>query len=764
MRAAAAAAAAAKVECKDDTSCKPHCPGGELQEFTTGPHKVAVDKQRVPEQQWECTSLSRSDTVASSVTLDSVSSNSSSRSSISSQGSIHSNGSSLKALSATGLASPSAKAVLADALRARIEGRQHYTSKLHKPHGSGANSTMQYVQTACRFAVKVNGPSMPGSVPKGAVNQLQQRLNRYQRLMSAESPAVRTGCLVISYGALLQQHSLQDMSMEAMAVGKAWAEENGLLLGEESRLTVQACCQSSWSSSLALPNQPFPPEHSIILHEPFIEASPPNWGRESSCTFNLTLIAPPSFALRGWHGAADAPEDLPDGVKDRSLCLLASMDGRFVRTSVEQRSQGCLGERLVLVQVSLPAGMLDASSPHPKVLVLELWAAGSLVCSYSAVALPSLYAGALREMHNWVDQGGCRREECSLLMRDLVVWMYYQANNATLTSADEESQQQLALLAAVGLDLLGYTLQHGMSVLAGLLLIGLMSSPFYIPPSDQDNTQAPAAELTAALDDGPDCTAAPTLQASPSKQPCTAQTQQKGTQTDIPTAQCASARPVDQPGSTRTDEPSILRAVAKAIVGAQEATPEEAEYRAWTNAQVARLARTWCKLWVLNMGVGALRMAWTKGLPPLLELSSWGVMILGYSLGALFIRPGSSTSEVIIAATTMSRIVYGITLGTGLVTISPTLALVFQYRLEACIEAFMMSVMERVRMRWAVPLRALLTISTASFYARLGFTWPVVQSLLVNLCGLAVTAATEWRDRHLYSSPHAPLCGKSKTS
>eukprot|EP00967_Tisochrysis_lutea_P112386 scaffold177442_cov18-Tisochrysis_lutea.AAC.1 len=29
-----------------------------------------------------------------------------------------------------------------------------------------------------QFAVKVNGPSMPGSVPKGAVNQLQQRLNR----------------------------------------------------------------------------------------------------------------------------------------------------------------------------------------------------------------------------------------------------------------------------------------------------------------------------------------------------------------------------------------------------------------------------------------------------------------------------------------------------------------------------------------------------------------------------------------------------------
>lgn len=59
--------------------------------------------------------------------------------------------------------------------------------------------------------------------------------------MSAEPPAMRAGCLVVSYGALLEQSSLPDMSKEAVAVGQAWAEEHGLLLGEEDRLTVQVC-------------------------------------------------------------------------------------------------------------------------------------------------------------------------------------------------------------------------------------------------------------------------------------------------------------------------------------------------------------------------------------------------------------------------------------------------------------------------------------------------------------------------------------------
>ncbi|KAF5832923.1 hypothetical protein DUNSADRAFT_11035 [Dunaliella salina] len=857
----AAAAAAAKAGYRDNAHHKSPCQGGRLHgSKTMGPHEVVAGKERVLEQQqwahevvadkqrvldqqqclssskWECASLARSDTTTSSLTLDSLRSMSR-RSSIGSQSSARSNSVNLKASpvmgpasphaevlgpkrwvpsdgsmrrpscqsdgskamglasppakavlaetlsmrrssslsqgnalaigtsmqASTGLASPHAKAVLAGALKARVEGRQPYVSKLHKPPASGSkNSMMQYVQTACRFAVKVNGPSLPGNVPNGAVNQLQQRLSRYQRLVSGEAPAVRAGCLVISYGAFPQQHSLQhslqDMSKEAERVGRAWAGENGLLLGEDSRLTVQACFESSWCScSHALPGQPFPPEHSLIVHEPFIEASPPNLEQESFCTFDLTLIAPGGFELRGWHGAADAPEDLPDDVKNRSLSLLGSIDGHFVRTSVQQCSQGGLGERLVQVQVSLPRGVFDASSPLPKVLVLELWASGSLVTSYSAITVPSLFSGALREIHNWVDQASSSREESSAFMDDLVAWMHYQANNATLTGAhDDGSRQQLALeAAAVGLDLLGHSLQHGMSVLAGMLLIGLMSPPFSIPPSDHVNSQAPAAPSVAATpNSGQDRYAAPDHDgASPSELPRTKLTHQKGTQTTTPASQPA-PRPANEAGTLSTGDVLLTRlaAATKAVFGAEAASPGEAEYRAWTNPQIARLARTWCMLWVLNMGVGALRMAWTKGVPPLLELSSWGVMLLGYTLGALFIRPGSSSSEGIIAATTLSRIVYGITLGTGIVSIGPTLALVFHYRLEACIEAFMMSVMERVRLSWALPLRALLTISTASFYAELGFHMPLIQSVLVNLCGLGVTAAVEWRDRRLYLS------------
>ncbi|KAF5842675.1 hypothetical protein DUNSADRAFT_5751 [Dunaliella salina] len=757
----AAATAAAKVGYNVDAAHKLHCQRGKLQGLNRfGPYEVAADKQRVWEQQWECASLAPSDTTASSVTLDSISSCRSSSSS-SSQGSLRSNGLSLRASSAMGLASPQAKAVLADALKARAEGRQHYASKMHKPHGPGANSTMQYVQSACRFAVKVNGPSLPGNVPNGTVNQLQQRLSRYQRLMPAEAPAVRAGCLVISYGALLQQHSLQDMSKEADAVGKAWAEENGLLAAEESRLTVQACRQSSWCSSHTLPGQPSPLEYSLILHEPFIEASPPNPEQECFCTFDLTLVAPAGFELRGWCGAADAPEDLPD--KDRSLSCLASMDGLYVQTSVEQRSLGGLGERLVQVQVMIPPGIFDASSPHPKVLVLELWAAGSLVQSYSAMIVPCLYTGALKEMHNWVDQAGHKKEESSAFMRDLVVWMHYQANNATLTSTGEESQHQLALLAAVGLDLLGRSLQHGMSVLAGLLLIGLMSPPFaHIPSSDTHATSPRAAEQIAAGNSSQalGCAAAPALDASPSKQQ--PRTEQRGTQTITTTTPAAhqptTVRPVSQqpgtPGTSIVLCGNLVESAVKAVVGADEASPEEAAYRAWTNAQVARLARMWCMLWVLNIGVGVLR-AWTKGRPPLLELTSWGVMLLGYILGALFIRPGCSKTEPILAAVAMGRAAYGTMIGTGLVPISSTLALVFHYRIEAFLEAFMMSVFERVRVKWAVPLRVLLTISVGLINKRNGVMLPFLQSVLVNLCGLGMTAAMEARDRCLYLSSRA---------
>jgi len=70
---------------------------------------------------------------------------------------------------------------------------------------------------------------------------------------------------------------------------------------------------------------------------------------ESSCMFELVLTGPPELELRGWRGAADAPEDLPEDVRSRSLCLLASLGGLFVSTTIltEERR----GERQRMLQV-----------------------------------------------------------------------------------------------------------------------------------------------------------------------------------------------------------------------------------------------------------------------------------------------------------------------------------------------------------------------------------------------------------------------------
>ncbi|KAF5828382.1 hypothetical protein DUNSADRAFT_17684 [Dunaliella salina] len=482
-------------------------------------------------------------------------------------------------------------------------------------------------------------------------------------------------------------------------------------------------------------------------------------------------------------------------MKSRSLCFLASMDGKFMHVSVEQRSQGSLGERLVQVQVSLPPGTF-AGSPHPKVLVLELWAAGRLVCSYLAITIPN--AGALREMHDWVDQAGSATEESSTFVRDLVVWMYYQANSIT-SADDDESQQQLALLSAVGMDLLGHSLRNGMPGLAGLLLNGLISTASNTPPSDHPDPQVPAGEQSNA----PPCDHPhPQVQAAEqSDAPQDVQTYPSGA--PVPDAHPAEQRPREsapQRGAPQESNPPLFARVLRyciqrpaapaapsnysspaasvppactsssfvtttsALAGntqargsarsmlSEEASSEEAAFRAWTNAHVSGLCRAWCRLQLLMMSLSVLR-AWMEGQHLLLELGSCNLMLLGYTLGALFIRPGSSKAELVHAAITMTRAAFGIMLGTGLTPISFTLSLVFKYRTEAFVEIFMMSVMERVRLSWAAPLRALLTVSTALMYKRIGFIrWPVAQSALVNLCGLGVTAAMEWRDHRLYRS------------
>uniref|UniRef100_A0A7S3VLW6 Uncharacterized protein n=2 Tax=Dunaliella tertiolecta TaxID=3047 RepID=A0A7S3VLW6_DUNTE len=158
-------------------------------------------------------------------------------------------------------------------------------------------------------------------------------------------------------------------------------------------------------------------------------------------------------------------------------------------------------------------------------------------------------------------------------------------------------------------------------------------------------------------------------------------------------------------------------------------------------------------------------MALTASVPPIQEISSWAPVLLGYTAGSIFIRPGSLHSEVILAAISAARSCFGFMLGFGVLPVSETNKLLLGLRSEVPAEILMMAVMERVRMNWMVPLRALLAVSTWLVYVRMGLPCPATQSVLVNLCSLGVTAAMERRYRRLYASPrlHAKqqACGAS---
>eukprot|EP00983_Pelagomonas_calceolata_P099394 1158452-Pelagomonas_calceolata.AAC.1 len=145
-----------------------------------------------------------------------------------------------------------------------------------------------------------------------------------------------------------------------------------------------ACPFTYWDSTLD--GQPFPSAYRMALHTPFlIPSSPPGTSSAGAaqqqghariadveheqghgedqgsgdiqehmapCELELSLCAPPESRLRGWLGAADAPEDLPDDVKSRSLCLLASLGGQFLGVRVLEESLHQHGERVAKVGAS----------------------------------------------------------------------------------------------------------------------------------------------------------------------------------------------------------------------------------------------------------------------------------------------------------------------------------------------------------------------------------------------------------------------------
>ncbi len=94
------------------------------------------------------------------------------------------------------------------------------------------------------------------------------------------------------------------------------------------------------------------------------------------------------------------------------------------------------------VRVTLPVDALTATDNCARLLVLELWAAGCLVSSTSAVLLPACHACAASELHAWMGRGGgaglavgpsSPAGACSLspsgaaFLEDLVLWLHLRA-------------------------------------------------------------------------------------------------------------------------------------------------------------------------------------------------------------------------------------------------------------------------------------------------------------------------------------------------
>ncbi|KAF5832569.1 hypothetical protein DUNSADRAFT_11499, partial [Dunaliella salina] len=92
----------------------------------------------------------------------------------------------------------------------------------------GANSTpLRNLQEACRIVLKLHGPTRLDQLPKPWPEQFQHRLQRYSLL----APAVRSGCVVISYDAVPRTSAsttLEGMREAVQVEAKKWAQEHGL--------------------------------------------------------------------------------------------------------------------------------------------------------------------------------------------------------------------------------------------------------------------------------------------------------------------------------------------------------------------------------------------------------------------------------------------------------------------------------------------------------------------------------------------------------
>jgi len=157
------------------------------------------------------------------------------------------------------------------------------------------------------------------------------------------------------------------------------------------------------------------------------------------------------------------------------------------------------------VQVCLPVSLVKAEAHCPRALVLELWAAGQLVCSHSALLFPSHLSSAFMELRQLIPSQASSRQELvvqgsatysqlpiedAAFVSDLVCWLHYTASASSAAQQQEQQQQQqqyrlpmdmhsntinvddqeLALMADVGRSLLDHCLCCRMLEVAGEFL------------------------------------------------------------------------------------------------------------------------------------------------------------------------------------------------------------------------------------------------------------------------------------------------------
>ncbi|KAF5825364.1 hypothetical protein DUNSADRAFT_11198, partial [Dunaliella salina] len=326
--------------------------------------------------------------------------------------------------------------------------------------------------------------------------------------------------------------------------------------------------------------------------------------------------------------------------------------------------------------------------------MLELWASGTLVCSYSVMLVPpSLHgAAALEELQGWAaGLMGTPPEGSGPFMRDLVRWMRFQAyaqqqqeqqqqgvetttygnlsdgamqeqqqqgeetaSDGDLSDgpiqeqqqqqqgkgaardadqSDEAMQQQLELMTAVGMGLLEYSLSQSMVAVAGLILECFAAYPFCIPslallntlsaacPEDHQDASPTGSLHTSSQPDGtPQSCRAPgvptpftlNMAAPPGTTPSTLSTvaPPKTTPSTLSTVSPPGTSPstlsTATPGTSLSSAltrlmaaPSAasfkLAAVGKGLsaLHARLFTEDDPDYRAWSNAQVVPLAKSW---------------------------------------------------------------------------------------------------------------------------------------------------------------------------